>query len=235
MTKKQNKKSQQLERRAKEKERLLAIYKEGESNIDHEKLKDKSWEEVFELMEAGTIPIKTKEQWLKEELDKWEENQIEVPSYKVQDPQAQLVKFQQRFVDEAKNVKPEAFEKLRAFAPSFQYLFTKETGKDFTMQLYELRETLISHVLSSAYWQPNEKITPDNVWRVFLKPTFVLARTMTHIDTPALNIEYDDMVKSQIEFHRYSLENFNQQIAYQFKDSAYDEDIMLIHFFHRYL
>ncbi len=96
---KESQKARLARLREEEKSRLLETYQEGVSNINWGKVDLSDLQHTLELMQAGKLPRKSRRQWLNESLQEWDNQQIIIPTQKVQDPIAQLIKCQQKFVE----------------------------------------------------------------------------------------------------------------------------------------
>ncbi len=115
-----------------EKSKLLDHYIEGVSNVDYEKIPEeviyanpfiKTADELQKAL-GKTVPLISKEEWVKLEMAKLDElRPKEPPSYKLQDPVDQTMKYRQKFMQQVQKIKPEILEDLRQFADNFVNVF----------------------------------------------------------------------------------------------------------------
>ncbi len=128
-------------------------------------------------------------------------------------------------------MRPEAFEELREFTPSYQYLFPSKPKDDFqTVLIAELKESLVlSMLVMPPYRRPDQRMDIDFIWGD-LKLTFLLAQHMTYMDTPGRDYKVGDCVKEQIEENRYTLQSFVREIESKFENSAVGKEDILLHF-----
>lgn len=138
-------------KRKEEEERLLAIYVEGKSNIDSDKLNN---DDLLALIFSDDLPLKekekiigkpvpliTKEEWFNKEMAEFDKKQPKFPQGKYQDPEEIFINIHQKFFQALRDSSPHIFEDLRKLLPYFKTLYGNATEKYFKIH-YDLKAEL---------------------------------------------------------------------------------------------
>ena len=113
-------------------------------------VRKKRWEELGLDLSCG--PFRSLEEFVKKELDKWEDEQLKIPTGKYLDTKKVTSIYQQKFVEYIRQLCPQVIEELREFVPHFERLFGEKKEKyldifsRFKMEIYDLDNSLDSKI-----------------------------------------------------------------------------------------
>lgn len=240
-SKKLNRKEKAAIERKELRAKLLKSYQKGESNLEYDKLTSSEiWEISFktypnieerEKALGRPLPLITKKKWLERELAKAESKKPKIPTYRVQDPEVLTAKYQQKFIETAKELHPQCIEDLREIAPYFSNLFAKESKEPYYEILNNLIYKLIPHwrVFPSQYL-PDALAKQDQkyLWGL-IEGVFYLSRAefMSICDEPEV---VSDETRRSIEYGKHTINGFTSVIKQTFKETAADQDSILLNY-----
>lgn len=223
---------------------LLEKYVEGESNLDHSQLNaDEIWNVIYpftspsieekEAILGRQLPLITKDEWLEREIAKIKAENPKVPAYKVQDPNALRLKYQQKFVEAAREIQPQIIEDLKELVPSFQILFAKEYTRKYHEIFGDLNHSLSSHwrIYPDYYNKSIFDFDQSYLWDA-LKLALYLANIQYYISVVGTADTVSDSIIQQIEENKYLLNAFSNAVKTAFKETTASEDLILSNYFH---
>jgi hypothetical protein len=157
-----------------------------------------------------------------------EQQPIEPPSYKLQDPVDVITTYRQKFVQKLKEVEPQVLEDLRELSPNFEALFSNKIEKDYIHLLMDLALKLIP--LRGIY--PDYKYSPMNqsyIWGELKKP---LSWTLKYYDSIHTDYKFEnDAVTNAIsEDNKLNPEDIKSVIETAFQETAKDKNLILSNF-----
>jgi hypothetical protein len=165
--KKRSKSKKQLER-----EHQLRREEKTREFTEQFYVREKRWKELG--LELSWRPFSSLEEFLKKELDKWEGEQLKIPTGKFRDTKKIVSTYQQKFLDCTRQLCPEVIEELQEFVPLFERLMGEQKDKylnifvPYKMEIFELDSLL------------------DNKIYLIIKDNFLRFRPNQH-----LNYRYD--------------------------------------------
>lgn len=211
---------------------LLEKYVEGDSNIDYDKVKSEDFWEVSLFKSEGEVkaPLMSKEEWLKREVAKIEAVKPKIPAYKVQDPNAKVLNYRQKFVELAKQIQPHIIEDLKELSPFFNILFANESKK-----YYEILNDLPPKLFRNWRIYPHQsnmsifEFERGYQWGL-LEMTYNLScinYRMSVYDSS----EIPESILKIIEDNKYTLKAFTDTIKESFRVTAENQESILENFF----
>jgi hypothetical protein len=161
---------------------LEETYIEGVSNIDYSKMKARQYSQLNLNQRKASrdhglpeLPLISHSEWLQKELAKLGETKPKkMPPGKVQDPEAVIVKYRQKFVEALKEFVPESIKELRKQVPAFQRLFGDRSEGDCFRIIKKLHTDLYI-ILADLDFPPDHKFNYEYKWGEMI-PIFDLSR-----------------------------------------------------------
>ncbi len=139
--------------------------------------------------------------------------------------------YRRKFVEFAKEAKPDAFEELRSLVPAFKALFTHKAEKDYIALINDLKIDLIQQRLPNPAKSFNYRFNYNYVWGE-LRTTFNYAHFTMYIGKPDFDDIFSDDDRAIVEYYGSWLSGFTRAVTRRFQETANNKDDILFRFFH---